>query len=262
MAGGNVNQAFKKIIRTVTPPTVLEKCVMKPLMAYRGLKPIAARHCNLCDYRGYFGIKGRPPRLDARCPRCGSFERHRLLMLAMDRAEVIPEIGADEQVLHFAAEPVLVRHFRKRWGRYQTADLFFDADLKLNLEDIDLPDASVRLIIANHVLEHVDDYKAASELHRILVDGGVLVCMVPIIEGWAQTYENEAIQTQTGRWLHFGQGDHRRYYGRDFRARIASAGLQLAAEVTAEGEELLEYGLLRGEKVFMFRKPLATTSAA
>lgn len=257
-----MNQALKKIIRTVTPPTVLEKCVLKPLMAYRGLKPIAPRHCNICGYEGYFSIKGRPPRLDAKCPQCGSFERHRLLMLAVDRGGVIPEIENDDQVLHFAAEPVLTRRFRERWARYTTADLFFDADLKLNLENIDLPDASVRLIIANHVLEHVDDYKAASELHRILVDGGVLICMVPIIEGWEQTYENEAIQTRTDRWLHFGQGDHMRYYGRDFRARIASAGLQLATEVTAEGEDLIKYGLLRGEKVFIFRKPFTAASVA
>jgi predicted SAM-dependent methyltransferase len=76
------------------------------------------------------------------------------------------------------------------------------------MEAIDLPDASVDLIIANHVLEHVDDAKASRELSRILRPNGVLLCMVPIVEGWATTYQNPDITTDEGRMLHFGQEDH------------------------------------------------------
>jgi SAM-dependent methyltransferase len=132
--------------------------------------------------------------------------------------------------------------------------LFQPADLKLDLEAIDLPDASVDLIIANHVLEHVDDAKASRELSRILRPNGVLLCMVPIVEGWATTYENPDITTDEGRMLHFGQEDHVRFYGRDFRDRIAKGGFSLRDEITAEGEEVIRYGLVRGEKVFVFEK--------
>jgi hypothetical protein len=57
-----------------------------------------------------------------------------------------------------------------------------------------------------------------------------------------------------GRWLHFGQGDHVRYYEADFRQRISAGGLKLIHEFTAEGTDVLRYGLLRGEKTFVFEK--------
>ena len=139
-------------------------------------------------------------------------------------------------------------------GGYQTADLFEPADLTLNLEAIDLPDESIDLIIANHVLEHVDDGKASIELSRILSSNGILMCMVPIVEGWATTYENSNIITDKDRLLYFGQDDHLRFYGRDFRDRISKGGFNLRDEITAEGEDVIRYGLLRGEKVFVFEK--------
>lgn len=175
-------------------------------------------------------------------------------MLAHERGQFKTDHGPEDFVLHFAAEPVLEKIFRKTWSNYKTADLFFPADLKLNLEEIDLEDESTALIIANHVLEHVDDRKTAREFHRILKPGGTLACMVPIIEGWEKTYENPEVSSEEDRWLHFGQGDHVRYFGRDFRDRIASGGLTLTTEFTAEGNDVIKYGLCRGEKVFIFQK--------
>ncbi len=45
-----------------------------------------------------------------------------------------------------------------------------------------------------------------------------------------------------------------RYYGADIRDRIRAAGFELD-EFTAEGEDVLVYGLQRGEKVFIAIKP-------
>jgi SAM-dependent methyltransferase len=120
----------------------------------------------------------------------------------------------------------------------------------LNLEAIDLPDASVGVVIASHVLEHVDDRKALGEIHRILVPGGRLVAMVPIIEGWDKTYENPAITTPSDRVAHFGQFDHVRFYGSDFRDRVTEAGFALT-ERTAGGAESAQYRVGRGSKVFL-----------
>ena len=53
---------------------------------------------------------------------------------------------------------------------------------------------------------------------------------------------------------HYGQSDHVRYYGADVRDRIRAAGFKLD-EFTAEGEDVLTYGLARGEKVFVATKP-------
>lgn len=218
------------------------------------LKPMAERECNICQYKGFFAAFGRPVRLDARCPSCGSLERHRLLMLGISCGEIKNFSKPDVKVLHFAPEAILKTKFREYFSNYTTADLFADADLVLNLENINLEDDQYDLIIANHVLEHVDDKKAALELRRILRSGGVFVCQVPIIEGWDSTYENDEITSESQRWIHFGQGDHVRYYGSDFRERFCTAGFKLDKEFTSKGSDVIRYGLQRGEKVFVFEK--------
>ena len=122
-------------------------------------------------------------------------------MLAISRGEIKNFANLDSHVLHFAPEKNLEDSFRKKFKNYATADLFADADLVLNLEDINVGNDEYDIIIANHVLEHVDDKKAASELSRVLKKGGVLVCQVPIIEGWNSTYENESVNTDSERHL-------------------------------------------------------------
>ena len=70
-----------------------------------------------------------------------------------------------------------------------------------------------------------------------------------------KTYEDKSITSENNRCIHYGQGDHVRYYGRDFRQRIEKNGLKLAQELTAEGNDVIKYGQKRGEKVFVFIKP-------
>ncbi|PXW16861.1 methyltransferase domain-containing protein [Paraburkholderia caballeronis] len=217
------------------------------------VKPFAERTCSICGFRGYFGNCGRPPRIDALCPACGSMERHRLFWLWYAKND--DKLLAP--VLHFAPEAILEREFRKKSGSmpgaYRTADLYGVADLKLDIEAIDVESESVGTVICNHVLEHVDDRLALAEIHRILMNHGVLIASVPLIEGWEQTYENDAVTTDAQRDLHFGQADHVRYYGRDFRDRLSEAGF-VFEEVTADGASVVEFGLLRGEKFFICRK--------
>ena len=241
---------IKALLKLLAPNMLL-----RARASYASLKPIAKRQCNICGYQGWFDHFGLPPRLDAECPNCKSLERHRLLNLVMERALLPRNIKADSDVvLHFAPENIFERKFRQHYKNYKTADLFAKADLKLNIEDINLPSESIDVIIANHVLEHVDDGKAATELYRILNFGGMLICMVPIVEGWAKTYEKSGVVTDADRWLHYGQYDHVKFYGHDFRERIGSKGFQKSMEYTAEGQDVIDYGLLRGEKVFVFVK--------
>jgi SAM-dependent methyltransferase len=138
-------------------------------------------------------------------------------------------------------------------ARYVTADLRDGLDLKLDIEDIDLPDESFDIVVCSHVLEHVNDRAALSELHRILRPSGRLILMVPIIEGSDTTYENPAITSWRDRKLHFGGGTHVRHYGRDFRDRVRAAGFQLH-EYCADDYEPIRFGLVRGERVFVATK--------
>jgi SAM-dependent methyltransferase len=113
-----------------------------------------------------------------------------------------------------------------------------------------LPDESYDVVICSHVLEHVDDRRALAEIRRVLTIRGLAVLMVPIVEGWDRTYENDAIRSPSERMLHFGQEDHVRFYGSDLRDRIRESGFDLQ-EFTAIEPDVHLHGLQRGEKLFL-----------
>ncbi len=206
--------------------------------------------CPCCGYLGRFDTMGHPPRYGSVCPLCGSMERHRLLILA-DQTE---NFFSGKKVLHFAPEAVIYQIIRTRAKKYVTADSEPGiADFVMNIESIEQPDESWDIVICSHVLEHVNDQLALSELYRILRKGAILVAMVPLIEGWEKTYENPSITKLQEKQLHFGQRDHIRYYGRDFRDRLKHVGFSIR-EYTAYGSDVVKYGLLRGEKIFICTK--------
>jgi len=212
-----------------------------------------SRECPACGYHGRFFAAGHPPRYDAECPGCRSLERHRLMALALNQLHLIKET---DRVVHFAPEIVVQRLIKHIGAEYQSADIVAGrGDLQLNIEEIDLPDNDVTVFVASHVLEHVDDRRALSELYRVLKPGGCLIAAVPIIHGWDVTYENAAIQSPEDRDVHFGQFDHLRYYGNDFRRRIEEAGFTLN-EFVCSGDESVRYGLAYGDRIFIGTKEI------
>ena len=231
----------------------LKGFVSRVLPSYGSKGGSFPRTCSVCGHVGRFQSAGRPRRIDARCPKCGSAERYRLLALWLDRHGGGLRAA---RVLHFAPEKGLTKLLKARVGSYQSADITPGrADLVRNIEEIAEPDASFDCIVCSHVLEHVDDRKALSEVYRVLKSRGIALIMLPVIEGWSKTYENATVTTPEDRMRHYGQSDHVRYYGADIRDRIRAAGFYLD-EFTAEGEDVLTYGLQRGEKVFIATKPL------
>lgn len=219
---------------------------------WKRLGGVYPRVCNICGYAGMFGAHGLPPRFDARCPACGALERHRHQVLWMSRHE---EVVRSKRVLHFAPEPILRKFYGGMASVYASADIVKGrADMTLNIESIDQQDGSWDVVVANHVLEHVDDRKALAEIHRVLVPGGAAVLSFPIALGFAQTYENPAITRKADRDLHFGQWDHVRYYGADAAARIAAAGFEVLA-FTASEPDVHRHGLNRNAREFLARKP-------
>lgn len=206
--------------------------------------------CPCCGYEGVFWPENLAP--SRQCPKCLSLHRQRLLALAMQRGFVR---CAGRRVLHFAHEQSVERLIRPQSpASYQTADITPGrADLVIDIEAMGLPDASVDVVVALGVLEHVDDRKALADLFRILTPGGQLVAQVPIIEGWERTYEDDTKRTAEDQTLHFGQPGHVRYYGRDFRERLSGAGFSID-EFTAEGADSVRYRLKAGAKIFLGTK--------
>lgn len=208
------------------------------------------RECPICGYSGLFSpVKHKP---EIWCPGCDSRPRHRLLKLWIDREM---RLAPGARVIHFAAEPWVRAEMAARGADYRTADLNDRFELVLDITAMNLPDGAANMIIANHVLEHVDDAAAFAEMFRVLAPGGQAVITVPMIEGFDQSYEDpQANDTPELRRLRYGDADHLRWYGRDVRDRFAAPGFRVT-EFTALEPEASRHALHRGEKVFVGRKP-------
>ena len=209
------------------------------------------RECPICGYLGMFSpVKHKP---EIWCPGCDSRPRHRLLKLWMDREMRFTPGG---RVIHFAAEPWVRGEMQARGAEYRSADINDRFELRLDISAMDLPSGSVDLVIANHVLEHVDDRAAFAEMHRVLSPGGQAVITVPMIEGFDRTYEDPAHDTPEARRLYYGDAEHLRWFGRDFRERFAAPGFRVT-EFTALEPDAARFALHRGEKIFIGLKPPA-----
>jgi SAM-dependent methyltransferase len=223
------------------------KLVILHLWGVIGKGPL---QCIGCDNTSKFIAYGQPPRYSAKCPHCGSLERHRLLILLDKRRQLFH----NKKVLHFAPEPLIANHIKPKASLYMDADLFRKSVAKsLNIEAIDEADNTWDMVVASHVLEHVDDKRALKELYRILKKGGILLVMVPMVEAWETSYENPDVTTPEQRFLHYGQEDHVRIYGRDLITRIKAAGFHVEAFL-ATGAECVEFGLMPGEKIYICNK--------
>lgn len=211
------------------------------------------RSCPICGYRGTFISVGHPGRWDARCLNCGSRERHRLLHLWI--AEGGGDKLAGKRILHFAPEKAFMRRMRGN-PLYETADLMqTGVTHQVDITGTKLLGATYDFVLANHVLEHIPDDRAAMrELFRLLKPGGLALLTVPINATRSATYENPAISAPAERWAHFSAHDHVRYYGLDFADRLTEAGFQVDTfRVSPEDE--VKYGLLRDEWIYVARKP-------
>ena len=156
------------------------------------------------------------------CPVCGSLPRHRILVTWLDRNV---DWLKDKKVLHFAQEKSLKLWMDRHKISYVTADLFNKADLKLNIEDTGLDDSSWDMIICNHVLEHVSDYKKAlHELYRILTPEGKMIISFPVDKSYSSVYEDPTITKPEDCVKYFGQRDHLRVFGRDSTYMLEDIG--------------------------------------
>jgi SAM-dependent methyltransferase len=181
-------------------------------------------YCPLCagSYRRFLpaGTEKRP---NARCPRCESLERHRLLWVALNKLWDCGQFTRGGKLLHIAPEKPLADKFKNSYS-YLSADLDGSkAMVSMDITNIAYPDNSFDVIICNHVLEHIPrDRTALDELYRVLKCGGWGAIQVPI--AGEVTIEGAHIDQPAERARLFGQADHVRQYGNDFVDRLKAAG--------------------------------------
>ena len=187
-----------------------------------------SRYCPVCNSWvkkfDSFGFRRRP---DAQCPVCKSLERHRFVWIFFQKSTNLFD-GNPKKMLHFAPEPGLSRRFQKIPSLdYVSADLDDKkAMVKMDISNIDFPDASFDMVYCCHVLEHVeDDRKAIREIFRVLKEDGQAFILVPVTV--EKTFEDLSVKDPRQREELFGQSDHLRRYGVDFSDRLTDAGFKV-----------------------------------
>ena len=187
-----------------------------------------SKHCPVCNsWVRSFNAYGRANRRDAQCPICKTLERHRFLWPFIKKHTTLLD-KSPKKMLHFAPEPALVCKFKKISGLdYVTADLYDSkAMLKMDITKIACPDESIDFFYCSHVLEHIeDDAKAISEMYRVLKKNGHSIIMVPIMV--EKTFEDPSATAPAERERLFGQYDHVRLYGPDFKDRLIAGGFRV-----------------------------------
>ena len=165
-------------------------------------------------------------RQDILCPVCGALPRHRILA---DYLNKNMDVISGKNVLYFAPERSMKSWLRKKQIKFTTADLNDpDTQLKLDIQATGLSDSSYDIVIANHVLEHVGDYKKAlAEIRRILRPDGILLCSFPMSMDVDFVDEDPRVVTEDHRLRRFGQSDHVRLFGRDAAKLIEEAGFEV-----------------------------------
>lgn len=215
--------------------------------------------CPVCKNKiNYFIPFGNPPRKHAQCPICYSLERHRAVFLFFNKKELIKE---NIKLLHFAPEKVFFDYFNKCNLDYWPVDLFMKDNIRerVDMQNIPYEDNSFDLIFNSHVLEHVpDDFKALNELYRVLKpeqEGGCMVVMIPQSRKEA-TFENKEYNTPELRLKHYGQSNHLRIYGKDFKKRLESVNFKVEEyepkDITEE--DLVKKYSIQNEKIFFCTK--------
>jgi len=213
--------------------------------------------CSCCgwSFRKFlaFGVNPRP---NALCPRCQALERHRLLWLYFgDQTNLFND---NLNVLHIAPERVFEKKLKQLKNLdYITADLDPGrAMVQMDITNISYEDNFFDVILCSHVLEHVpDDRKAMRELYRVLKPGGWAILQVPILRD--KTFEDFSITKPEDRKRVFGQSDHVRVYGKDYKDRLEEAGFRVKVDDYVKrlgADKIKQYALMEDEDIYYCEK--------
>lgn len=214
-----------------------------------------------------YQIIGSGLRANCTCPRCYSKDRDRLIHLYLEKKTNI--FTKNYRVLHIAPEAWLKELFQNSPNIHYTNGVkdaenmgyYYDRRTRdLDITDLEMKDQFYDVIVSNHVLEHIpDDIKAMKEIYRVLKPGGWAILQVPYSPVLDSTYEDKSIQSKTDRTKYFGQFDHVRIYGKDYKDRLAFVGFRVEKfnpiNESWGKEYITKYALNQKEDLFIAHKP-------
>lgn len=164
-------------------------------------------------------------------------------------------------MLHIAPEHCFISRFEAlEHLEYITGDIESPlAKIKMDIHDIPFEDEAFDIVFCNHVLEHVeDDRKAMSEICRVMKKGGWGILQIPLFFPLPEkTIEDPTIKDPKKREELFGQDDHVRKYGPDYKNRLEEAGFNVHDGFNNEltEEEIHRYSIVRNDTLYVVVKP-------
>jgi SAM-dependent methyltransferase len=255
---------MKRAIKKIVPDIFIK--VHKDYKKQLRIKPYLGDNvfCPVCKSEfKKFAPFGPEKRENARCPSCGSLERHRLIWKYLNDKTNLFDNAAKIKLLHFAPEHTFYDIFSKDQNiEYVPCDLFpefynYDGEIKIikvDMTKIPFEENYFDAILCNDVLEHIpDDRLAMAELYRVMKKGAWGIFQVPIDYKREVTYEDFSITTAEGKEKAFGQSDHVRWYGRDYQDRLRSAGFDVVEDNYVKkfsSEEVLRFGILYSQLIY------------
>lgn len=219
----------------------------------KSFKPAGIDH----DIFRRYNIIGGGYRDNCVCPNCGSIDRERWLYYVMKN--MINILGIKGRVLHFAPELCLNMLIKSNGNiDYYTGDIAPGRAKHItDITNIQYKDGFFDLVICNHVMEHIiEEEKAISEIKRVLNENGRFIFSVPICLD-IDTYEDKSIITPDERLRVYGQEDHVRLYGKDYKEYFERFGLNIKEFIPKKElkqEYIRKWGLIENDIIMIAEK--------
>lgn len=228
-------------------------------------------NCPFCGYNGSLDLMGadRFPVLQAlqvigagrraaRCPKCKSSDKERLIYTYLKEVEKI-ESTKGISILHIAPESNLQIWLKSVSAKYIAGDAFLqnqkfiDEVLFVDIRQTEFCDDQFGYIICNHVICDIkEDKTALSEIYRILKTGGKAIIQVPITK-ISKTVEDPNTHTKEEREIAYGYGYHERIYNdKEYVQLLSSVGF--IVDICNISEEYSQNGINPLEDLYICKK--------
>ena len=152
------------------------------------------------------------------CLSCGATVRERQLKFYFDEVKLL-QGRSRMRILHFNPEPRFLNYLSNLNPELHILAMAKATDLRyetVNIEDLPYSDGVFDLLIANGQLEIVSSVdKTLNELNRVLKPGGLLVLQTSFSHVLEATWEDAGLDNDLLRAKAYGNGSHRRLFGRD-----------------------------------------------
>lgn len=211
-----------------------------------------------------FDLIGTDPRY-FQCPVCGSTDRERHLYLFLRQTGELEKFQ-NKTILLIAPEINFLKKIYKPNIHFICGDLHPEKYInyninpfyKVDLTKIPFDNDTFDYVIANHVLEHIKDYrKALTEIYRVLKNNGTAILQTPFSHLIYENFEDVLIDNEKLKIRFYGQEDHERIFGLRLFDDIQQAGFRLDTfnhYETLKDYDPSIYGLNFKENLILARK--------